>query len=278
MLYDAHNHLQDAWLEPHLDGITRDLKELGLTAAVVNGTHPDDWPRVAGLARRFPWVRPSYGLHPWQCGRRPPDWREQFETRLGAEPGAQVGEIGIDRWILESARPNDPRLADTARAPFDEQMEVFRWQLEWAGRHDRVATIHCLQAWGPLLEVLEEATRPSRGVLLHAYGGSGPMAARFARFGAYFSYSPSFLDPRNRRQQAVFRELPADRLLVETDAPAMPPPADRTAFPLPDAPGGGRVSSPANIASAYAGLADLRGVTEESLRSQVAENFRRLFG
>jgi TatD DNase family protein len=278
MLFDAHNHLQDDWLAPHLEAVVTTLEQLGLGGAVVNGTHPDDWARVSELAQRWAWVRPSYGLHPWHCGRRPTDWREQFERRLLAEPAAHVGEIGLDRWILDSARPDDPRLAGTVRAPLEEQVEVFQWQLAWAAAHDRAATIHCLQAWGPLREILETTPLPARGFLLHAYGGSAELAEALAELGAYFSFNPSFLDPRKARQQAVFRHLPADRLLVETDAPAMPPPPSHTLHPLPDGPHGVRLAHPGNLGAAYAGLAALRAVSEEELHEQVAENYRRLFG
>ena len=278
MLFDAHNHLQDEWLAPHLDTIVPVLTDLGVGGAVVNGTHPEDWPRVAALAARFPWIRPSYGVHPWQCGRRPADWKDQFEARLIANPHACVGEIGLDRWILENARKDDPRLVDTVRAPLDEQSEVFRWQLNWAGQHNRAATIHCLQAWGPLLDVLQTTARPERGFLLHAYGGSLEVARQCLELGACFSFNPSFLDPRKTRQREVFCALPLERLLVETDAPALPPPPERTRFTLPDSANGCRVAHPGNLGLAYAALAELRGVPEQQLQEQVAENFRRLFG
>ena len=278
MLYDAHNHLQDEWLEPHLDTIVTELSRLPYGAAVVNGTHPDDWERVAALSRRHAWVHPSYGLHPWQCGRRPVDWREQFEARLLADAHAAVGEIGLDRWILEQARPDDPRLADTTIAPLDEQLDAFRWQFAWAAKHERAASVHCLRAWGLLVETLEQLPRPARGFLLHAYGGSAELVPRLVQLGAYFSFSPAFLDRRKTRQRDAFQAIPADRLLVETDAPAMPPPPELELHPLPPSAHGVRVSSPANLPAAYAGLARLRGVADDQLQAQVQDNFRRLFG
>ena len=278
MLLDAHNHLQDDWLAPHLDTIVAELERLAYGGAVVNGTHPDDWARVAELAARFPWVRPSYGLHPWQCGRRTNDWREQLEKRLNDEPHAAVGEIGIDRWILDQARPDDPRLADTTVAPFEEQLEAFRWQFTWGAEQNRAITVHCLRAWGPLIDALEHMPRAPRGFLLHAYGGSAELVPRFVKLGAYFSFGPAFLDPRKTRQREAFKAVPSDRLLVETDAPAMPPPPEHIRHPLPDSYNGTRVSSPANLPAAYAALAELHGVPEDQLQAQVAENFVRLFG
>lgn len=278
MMFDAHNHLQDEWLTPHLDRLIERLEQEGIAGAIVNGTHPDDWDAVAALGERIHWVRTSYGVHPWDCGRRPADWREQLEVRLQQDPAAAVGEIGLDRWILDSARPDDPRLRDTVRAPLAEQTQVFREQLALAARHERPVTIHCLQAWGPLLEVLEAQPRLPRGFLLHAYGGSAELAKRMVTLGASFSFNPSFLAERKQRQRDVFKLLPLDRLLVETDAPATPPPPEHDADPLPPSSDGSRINSPLNLKVAYAGLAELRGVTVEELQQKVADNFHRLFG
>ncbi|HLP03655.1 MAG TPA: TatD family hydrolase, partial [Opitutaceae bacterium] len=96
--------------------------------------------------------------------------------------------------------------------------------------------------------------------------------------GAYFSFNGAFLAEKKTRQRAAFRAVPADRLLVETDAPALPPPAAWLTHPLPPSPEGKTVNHPANLAAAYRGLAQIRGVPEAELVAQVAENFARLFG
>ncbi|WP_043583071.1 TatD family hydrolase [Geminisphaera colitermitum] len=280
MYYDAHNHLQDDWLAPHLDRIETALAALPLGCAVVNGTCEADWPRVAALARRYPWVRPSYGLHPWHAGNRSPDWFRTLKTFLDADPRAVVGEIGIDRWILDSARPDDPRLAGLRRAPLAEQGEVMLKQLALACdcEQNRPVTIHCLQAWGALEGVLRHVALPACGFLLHAYGGPAEMIKTFADRGAYFSFNGSFLDPRKERQRAVFKSVPFDRLLIETDAPAMPMPVLWRTHKLPHAADGTPVNHPANIEATYAGLAALLGIPLEKLAAQVRENFERLFG
>lgn len=276
-LYDAHNHLQDDWLAPHLDAVAADLGAVHLRAAVVNGTCEADWPAVAALARRFAWVVPSYGLHPWDAGNRTPGWLATLRAALAADPHAAVGEIGLDRWILDSARPDDPRLAGLRRAPLEEQGEVFLKQLALAATENRPVTIHCLQAFGALEGLLRHVNTPARGFLLHAYGGPAEMVAGFAERGAYFSFNGAFLDARHATKREAFRRVPVDRLLVETDAPAMPLPAERVRFPLPPASDGSLINHPANLAATYEGLAELRGVSVESLAAQVQENFARLF-
>lgn len=278
MLCDAHNHLQDDWLAPHLDGIAAESGRLGLGAMVVNGTSEADWPLVAALARRFEFVRPSYGLHPWDVATRSPHWLEHLRTQLLTAPAAAVGEIGIDRWILADAPAAYFPAGSPPPAPLPEQIACFLPQLALAVELDRPASIHCLQAWGQLDELLRSRPLPRRGFLLHAYGGPAEMVPGFVKLGAYFSFNGSFLAARKTRQQAAFRAVPLDRLLVETDAPAMPPPAEWLTHPLPPSPEGRPVNHPANLAATYRGLARLRDMPEPELVAHVAANFARLFG
>ena len=263
MLYDAHNHLQDATLAPHLPGVVEALVRIGLTRAVVNGTREADWERVTALAQAYPWVLPSYGLHPWHLAERSPHWRERLTNLVTTGP-AVIGEIGLDRWI------EGYDLAD--------QTEGFTWQLALAAQHNLPASIHCLKAWGALWEILRTHPVPERGFLLHSYGGPAEMVEGFVRRGAYFSFSGHFLNERKAAQRKIFRHIPSDRLLVETDAPDMPLPPERVQYHLPQTPEGRTLNHPANLPAVYAGLAELRGESLEPLTAQVAENFQRLFG
>ncbi|MBW8781960.1 MAG: TatD family hydrolase [Verrucomicrobia bacterium] len=284
MFHDAHNHLQDDWLAPHLDRIASAWSG---GVMVVNGTCEADWSRVAELARRYPWIRPSYGLHPWDAGNRTADWFATLKAYLDADPRAGVGEIGIDRWMLDRARPDDARLTGLRRAPLPEQGEVFLKQLALACSENRPVTIHCLEAWGALSEILARVNLPERGFLLHAYGGPPELVAHFAKLGAYFSFngyflkdlapSPKAASPASTRLKA-FQQVPLERLLVETDAPAMPLPQTWRTHKLPPAPDGSPVNHPGNLEAAYAGLAMLRSLPLAELTAQVEINFLRFFG
>ncbi len=262
----------------HRACVFADLDAVGVRCAVVNGTCEADWPAVATLAQEFPIVAPSYGLHPWDAGNRSSDWEKNLGAQLEANPHAFIGEIGLDRWILERARPDDPRLAGLRRAPLAEQTEVFLRQLDLATTRNRPASIHCLDAFGPLLGALREARLPVGGFLLHAYSGSAEMAKAFADLGAFFSFNGAFLEPRKLRLRELYASLPADRLLVETDAPAMRLPSSHEKFPPLPGDDGALANHPANLAATYAALAALRGTTLESLAAQVEYNFQQLFG
>ena len=277
-LYDAHNHLQDAELVPHYARVFSDLAAVGVKRVVTNGSSEADWPNVAALAAAHPVVLASYGLHPWDAGNRTPAWQQNLLAHLDANPRAGLGEIGLDRWILHRAKPDDFRLTGLRRAPIEEQTEIFLWQFGLAATRNLPASIHCVDAHGLLHDSLRAVKRPARGFLLHSYGGSTEMVASFAKLGAYFSFNANFLDARRSRLREVYAAVPADRLLVETDAPSIRPPGGLEKFTLPPTAGGLYVNHPANLVATYAALADLRGLTTAALADQVEKNFLRLFG
>jgi TatD DNase family protein len=280
-LHDAHNHLQDARLAPDRAGLVAAARAAGVVRMVVNGSGEEDWPAVAALAREDPeTVLPSFGLHPWHVRGRAAGWEASLHAALDGVTGAAVGEIGLDRWILGAPAEVWSRLAGgqpvPEPAPLAEQEEVFAAQLRLAAARGLPASIHCLEAWGRLHGLLRELPRPACGFLLHSYGGPVEMVGPLAKLGAYFGFPGFFLHGRKARQREAFRAVPADRLLVETDAPDQPLPDALNRHPLRDAEGR-PVNHPANLAAVYEGLAALRGVPVEELAAQVEANFRRLF-
>ena len=262
-LYDAHNHLQDERFTGRQDVLVAEARAVGVARMVVNGSCAEDWPAVAELARRHPgFVIPSFGLHPWYVPERKDDWREQLARWLEF-PGAVVGEIGLDRW-----KPD---------LPWDDQEEAFIFQLDEAAHRNVPASIHCLQAWGRLVELLEQFPRPARGFVLHSYGGSAELIERLVPLGAYFSLPGYYAHERKAQQRETFRHVPADRLLIETDAPDQLLPPARQTHTL-TGPDGKPLNHPANLAAIYAFAAELLGQDPAALAEQVERNFQRVFG
>lgn len=243
-----------------------EAREAGVTRMVVNGSEESDWPAVAALAARFPdTVAPAFGLHPWRIAGRSPGWLGGLRDFLEKHPGAAVGEIGLDRWI-----PGHDRV---------EQREVFIEQWRLAVALDRPVEVHCLKAFGDLEAALRDEPTPARGWVLHSYGGPSEMIPTFARLGASFSFSGYFLHPRKLAESSrVFRAVPRDRLLVETDAPDMAPPEGRRRFPCPPGADGKPENHPGNLADVAEGLAEILGVPFAELAALTAANARRIFG
>ncbi len=218
-------------------------------------------PQVLRLARENKIVLPSFGYHPWYLHERTPDWLKNLEAFLDKIPSA-VGEIGIDRW--------KPGLA------YEGQEEAFLAQLNLAAERNLPVSIHCLQAWGRMLELLQKKTRPACGLVLHSYGGPAEMIPAFAKLGAYFSFPGYFLQERKLKQRETFKQVPADRLLIETDAPDQHLPTEKILHPLTDS-NGKPLNHPANLPAVYAGLAKFLGEKGESLTARIEENFQRVF-
>lgn len=242
MYFDAHNHLQDRRFQNRVDEMIDLARKSGVVGMVVNGTTEADWPVVMELAERHAgFIRPAFGLHPWFVKQRSADWELRLQDML-EYPGSSIGEIGLDRWIEE--------------ADIQDQRSVFLTQLNMAAERNVAASIHCLQAWGELVNSLQVADLPERGFLLHSYGGSIETALQLLPLGAYFSFPGAFAREKKTRQRDVFRQLPIDRILVETDAPDQLPPRSLQSFPL-QSPEGEPINHPANLPALYDYAADM---------------------
>jgi TatD DNase family protein len=262
-LYDAHNHLQDGRLAPHRESVLAAVHQENVVRMVVNGSSEADWPEVLELARSCPEVLPSFGCHPWHVEERTADWQKSLVGHLDAAPSA-IGEIGLDLWIKDHN--------------IEEQEQVFVWQLRLAAERGLPVSIHCLQAWGRLLDILRAEPRPQCGFLLHSYGGPQEIVAPLAELGAYFSLPGHFAHERKARQREAFRAVPPDRLLIETDAPDQLLPPEQIRYPLTDVHTGKAINHPANLGAVYQFASELLNEPMEALTKRVEANFRRLFG
>lgn len=255
---DAHNHLQDPRLGDPAPIIAA-MRLAGIHRCIVNATCEADWPAVETLARAEPnFIRPAFGIHPWQAHTVAAGWQIRLSELLKNHPQASLGECGIDSWITAP--------------PLAVQLPVFTQQLRLARQLDRPITIHCLKAWGALFDAFAEAPPPARFVM-HSYGGSIETARRLLPHGAYFSFSGHFLHPRKSAVLDVFRQLPLDRFLIETDAPDMLPPPDSITHPLPE-----NMNHPANLPAIGHALAAALGMPAADLAAITRENTRRCFG
>jgi len=192
-LFDAHNHFQE-FPDPA-------AAAAGLGSVVCCSTGPADWDAVRKLAEAVPAVIPFFGLHPWLIPEAGGDWLAPLGQLL-RDTRSGVGECGLD-----ALKP--PSLA--------EQAEVLKRQLELAVLLDRPVSLHCVKAWGPLLDILR-ASRPLR-FLVHSYAGSADMTRELAALGGYFSFGPAILDERRLKARAALAEVPRERLLFESEAP-----------------------------------------------------------
>ena len=234
VLVDAHCHLQlDPLYARAASGEARAAAaRSNVVLAVVCGTCPgSDWARVQELYEAEPsFVRPQFGLHPWWIQRHfnpsspplstsasPPDaWVLELEERIASCPAAGVGECGLDKGVAQTV-------------PLDAQEAILEQHVAVAGRHGRPVTIHCVGAWGRLLDSIKRlhtAHPQVRAFVLHSCNSMPPeMAASFASVpNVYFSFTGRALGAKETR---LAHAVPLDRMLLETDSPDQLPTALR---------------------------------------------------
>jgi len=208
MLTDMHLHLQDIPDPLMGKSILKLAEHLRVGQFVCNGTRPEDWAAVEKFTTEDRRVVPFFGVHPWFADKLPKDWYETLEGFLKRNPGAGVGEAGLDK----------ARNVDFAR-----QTEVFHRQLEIAGRLARPLAIHCVRAWSDLLNILKRSLPAKTRFMIHSYQGSREMLRDFLSLGAYISFSWKSLQRDTEESIALMRNVPLDQLLLETDFPYTEP-------------------------------------------------------
>lgn len=257
MPFDSHNHLQSELLEKRPGNIVKAMKNAGVSGCVVNATCEENWDSVTALAEEFSdFVIPAYGIHPWKADSARGGWEERLKRRLEAEPRATVGEIGVDGWV------DSPTM--------DVQREVFVKQVRIAVEAERIMTVHCLKAWEELFSVMGELSEWPEKFLMHSFGGSIEVAERLLKKGAWFSFSGYFLQRRKHKVLEVFRQLPRERILLETDAPEMMPPGEFVEFPLKNG-----ANHPANLRAIAAAFEKQLGA---GILEQIAHNSEEFWG
>ncbi|OGR43684.1 MAG: hypothetical protein A2X35_08465 [Elusimicrobia bacterium GWA2_61_42] len=245
--FDAHDHLQDY---PSAAGAAEALHlaaEAGVELMLCNGTNPGDWEAVLALAAGNKGVRPCFGLHPWFLKEGAPGWLEALEAMLLRVPSC-VGEIGLD---------GGQNATHPAR-----QEAVFTAQLRLAKKLGRPACLHCVKAWGRMLNIIKEE-KPGP-FLLHSYGGPAEMLKEFASLGGYFSFSGAIMDAGREKLKRALLAAPADRLLFETEAPEA------------DAPGWR--AGPAGVVEVVSAAAAILGRSPEELAALAWANGNKFLG
>jgi TatD DNase family protein len=243
-LWDSHCHLQDPRCAGRIPELLARARVAGVAGAVCCATREADWDPVLDLARAHPAIAPMIGLHPWFVAEAAPGWDDRLRARLAAT-GAGVGECGLD---FAPGRP-DRALQEAA----------FERQLALAVELDRPVAIHCVRAWGALVDRLRATGLPAAGALVHAFSGSPETAAELQALGVHLSFGPAATRDRAGRAALALAGADGDRLLVETDAP----------FGAPE---------PALAAAVAVDAARLRGEDPDALAVRLGRNAHRLFG
>ena len=257
MPIDTHAHLDDERFAGDLAQVVARAIEAGVERIVTVATTAESSRRTIAIANRFDAVSATVGIQPNHVAESAAaDWAAICDL-VGDCRVVAVGETGLDRhWDF---------------TPFSHQEDYFARHLELARSRRLPVVIHCREAEGDVVRMLrDEFDRhgPVRGVM-HSFTGDWETASACLEMGLFISFAGMVTYKNAANLREVANRVPADRLLVETDSPYLTP------VPLR---GKVKRNEPAHVVHTLRCLAEVRGVTYESLAAQTAKNAASLFG
>ena len=253
MLVDSHCHLDFPDFSSDLDAIVARAAEAGIGRIVTISTRVRRLSELLGIAERFPNVYCSVGTHPHHADEEdgiPP----QELTALTRHPKVvALGEAGLD-YFYDNSSPQA-------------QARGFRAHIAAARATGLPLVIHTRDADEDCQRILEEEVErgPFRAVL-HCYTGGRELAMKAVELGLSISFTGILTFKKSGALRALAAELPADRIMIETDAPYLAPGKFR-----------GKRNEPAYVVEVAKVLAEARGVSLQEISRQTTENFFRLF-
>jgi TatD DNase family protein len=256
---DSHCHLAGRQFADDLEEVIARARSVPLERCLVILDAEDDaeFVQVERVTALWPEVRYAAGVHPHHANNfsaDPEGASAMTAQRLNALPSAcAVGEIGLDYHY--------------DFAPRDVQHAVFRAQLRLARARDLPVVIHTREADDDTLRIIEEESGGALRGVFHCFTGTVEQARARLATGFYVSIPGVVTFPKSVALRDAVREIPDDRLLIETDSPYLAPIPFR-----------GKRNEPAYVAKTFALLAELRGTPDLRLREHLAANFDRVFG
>jgi TatD DNase family protein len=253
MLVDSHCHLNYPGLIDRQDEVLDAARDRGVGAFLNISTRQGEWSDIIATAEAHDDVWASVGVHPHEADSHP-DLGAAALIAASEHPRViGIGECGLDYFYDKSDRVA--------------QRERFLAHIEAARRTGLPLIVHTRDAEEDTAEILTQAVREG-GIsgVLHCFTSSAELARRALDIGFYISLSGIVTFKSARDLQEAARQIPSDRLLVETDAPFLAPVPNR-----------GKTCEPAFVADTAAFVAELRGELREQLAEATTANFYRLF-
>jgi len=252
-LIDSHCHLEYEGLAEDQGGVLKRARAAGIGGFLNISTRRSEWGRVVGTAEREPDVWASIGIHPHEADQHA-DLGESALLEAAEHPRViGIGETGLDYYYDKSDR--------------QVQQALFRTHVAVSRKTGLPLIIHTRDAEDDTVAILEdELGKGAFPALIHCFTASPAFGRKVLELGLTISLSGIVTFKNARDLQEFVPEIPADRLLVETDSPFLAPVPHR-----------GRPCEPAYVADTARFVADLRGESLEALAENTTRNFRGLF-
>lgn len=253
MIVDSHCHLDFPDFAGETDALIARAAAADVRLMVTIGTRVRDFAKVRDIAEAHPQVFCTVGTHPHEAEKEANVAVEQLVKLADHPKVVGIGEAGLDYFYDSSPR--------------DVQVEVFRRHIAAARVTGLPLCIHSRDADADMAAILEEeSAKGAFPILLHCFSSGRELMERATALGAFLSFSGILTFKRSDDLRAIARDVPDDRLLVETDAPYLAP-----------LPWRGKRNEPAYVAHTTKVLAEVKGVTPGEMAAMTTANFARLF-
>lgn len=252
MLIDSHAHLEMQEFDRDRDGVIRRAKEAGVDIIITVGTNLQDCRKVIDIAARYESVYAAMGIHPHEVKSIDDKTYDVIRMLIKQPKVVAYGEIGLDFF-----RNHSPR---------DVQIRCFGEQLELADEFDLPVIIHDRDAHRETMEMLKR-WKGKRGGIIHCFSGDIGMAKVCLDMGFYISVPGTVTFSKAERLSEVVRQVPLDRLLLETDAPYLAPQPYR-----------GKRNEPSYVLLTAQKVADLKEISLAEIGAATSRNARTVFG
>jgi TatD DNase family protein len=253
MLIDSHVNLHHHAFDGDRDAVIARARSAGVARMITICDRIENFPAVIAIAEAHEDIYASVGAHP-HYAKDHLDLAVERLVQLGRhEKVVGVGETGLDLHYKFS--------------PFEDQVCVFRAHAAAARALGKPLIIHTREADEAMAALLEEeAAKGALSILMHCYTSGPELARRALALGAYFSFSGIMTFKNADDVRAIARDVPLDRVIIETDCPYLAPVPYR-----------GQRCEPMHVAEVQRAFAALRGLAEEEANALLADNFFRLF-
>jgi TatD DNase family protein len=248
---DTHCHLDDDAFSNDVDVVIREAELAGVTRYVNIGYEPVRWHSTIALANRFPGMHFTLGMHPGSADQWTPGTSSELAKLVESTRPVAIGEVGIDLFRGET------NLA--------QQQAVFDQQLDLALAHDLPVVIHMRAAEREVLDLLiGRSNNPP--LLFHSFEGSPELTRFVTRNGYTVGVGGLATRPKSVTIREQLERIPLEQIVLETDSPYLVPAKRR-----------GSRNTPAHIPVIGAFLAELKGVTIETVAHETTRNAERIF-
>ncbi|CQR23665.1 TatD family deoxyribonuclease [Streptococcus varani] len=251
-IFDTHTHLNVEAFESRVEEELALAKEMGVTIHNVVGFDRPTIEKALELASQHSEIYATIGWHPTEAGSFDEQAENYLISHLKNRKVIALGEIGLDYYWME-----DPK---------EVQIEVFKRQIQLSKDYNLPFVVHTRDALQDTYAVIKEAGVGPRGGIMHSFSGTLEEAQAFVDLGMMISFSGVLTFKKSIDLQEAAKQLPLNKILVETDAPYLAPVPKR-----------GRENRTAYTRYVVDKMAEIRGLTAEEVAQATTENAKRLF-